>query len=264
MKSPDCPDISTPPALRSLHMSELPVTRPESNRRAIVDGVRSAFICVFLLLHSFFASGQQAADPGGAICGSVLDENGAPASHVYVIAMLQEMFGHTGGYPGTATDDAGHYCVADLSLGKYILSALDEKKGYPKRGLGFYTWSSPDPQVTLTAQEPQANLDWQIPFKAGFLRLHVSVDHPGVQAVPITFDLVVPSRPKLGYESVMTSLRTDPRDSLTILLPPGDDVFLTAMSPGYRHWPENERGELLNLRPGETRDITISLVTISH
>lgn len=216
--------------------------------------------CVFLLLAASFAYGQQATNSTGSICGSVLDETGAPASHVQVLAILQDPAGH--GLPGSITDETGHYCVDGLRLGKYVMSAADEKKGYPMRS-DFYTWPAPEPQVTLTAQDPQANLDWQIPFKAGFLKIHVSVDHPDIQTVPITFDLIVRSRPKVRYTSVMTSLHTDSKGSFTVLLPPGEDVLLTAMSPGYRHWPNDDRGELLNLRSGETQDITISLETIT-
>jgi len=89
------------------------------------------------------------------------------------------------------------------------------------------------------------------------------VDQPDVQSVPITLDLVVRSQPKLRNTMVLTSIGTDPRDSFTALLPPNEDVFLRVMSPGYRHWPEDERGMLLNLRAGETKDVTLSLTTVT-
>lgn len=221
--------------------------------------VKRACTCAFLLISASIACAQANAGITGSICGSVSDETGAPASHVYVIAMRQDPRGHTGGYPGTLTDETGHYCIDRLDFGKYVLSAADQKRGYPILGPQFYTKDYPETQATLSVQNPEARVDWQIPFKAGFLRLHVSVNHSGVETVPITFDLVVRSRPKFGFQSVMTSLKTDPRSSITILLPPNEDVLLTAMSPGYRHWPDQEIGQLLNLRPGETKDVTISL-----
>lgn len=229
----------------------------------MINVVRRTCSCVFLLLVASFACAQETTGLTGLICGSVLDENSAPASHVYVIAMSQGPSGHSGGYPGTFTDETGRYCVDGFGLGKYVMSTADEKKGYPIMGPQFYTEDSPGPQVTLTAQNPEARVDWQIPFKAGFLRLQVSLNHPGVESIPITFDLVVRSRPKVGTYSVMTSLKTGPKASITILLPPHEDVMLTVMAPGYRRWPDDERGQLLNLRPGETENVTIPLVEIA-
>ena len=248
-------------------MSELPVTRPASRPHATFDGVRSACTCVILLLAACFAPGQQPSETTGSVCGSVSDENGAPASHVRVVAapdMSDYPGGGSFGLLGSDTDETGHYCVDHLGPGKYIMSAYDEKKGYPIRLMsGFYTWDSPAPKVTITAYNPDAHLDWRIPFKAGFLRLHVSVDRSDAKTIPVRFSLVVPSRPKVGLYSADWTLKTDQTDSFTVLLPPGEDVSLTATAPGYRRWPDNDRGELLNLRSGETKDITIPLTTIT-
>lgn len=227
--------------------------------------MRSAFTCVVLLLAASFAPGQQPAEITGSVCGSVLDENGAPASHVRVVAapdMSDYPGGGSFGLSGSDTDETGRYCVNHLRPGKYIMSAYDEKKGYPIRLMsGFYRWDSPAPKVTLTAYNRDAHLDWRIPFKAGFLRLHVSVDRSDAKTVPVNISLVVPSRPKVGIRNY--SLSTEQTDSITVLLPPGEDVVLTVAAPGYRRWPDNETGELLNLRSGETKDLAIALTTIT-
>lgn len=196
----------------------------------------------------------------GAICGSVFNENGTPASAVRVVAMIQGSGGHSGGYPWAYTDASGHYCFNGLAFGLYVFSADDEKKGYPQRGPAFYTWSSPAPEAALTAMHPHAALDWQIPFKAAFLRIHVSADQLTAQVTPIAFDLVVLSRPKLGIDSLVKPLQMAAEGPTTVLLPPGEEVALTATSPGYRQWP-GPGEEHLNLRSGETKDITIRLAT---
>lgn len=239
------------------------MTRTESTRHATFDGVRSAFTCVILLLAAALALGQQPIDTTGSICGSVLDENGAPASHVRVVAIQWSPGGHSGGFPGTETSETGHYCIDHLRLGDYEMSAFDNKKGYPQWGIQFYTWDSPAPKVTLTAYDPDAHLDWRIPFKAGFLKLQVFVDHSDDKTVPIRVAVVVPSRPKVGIEVSEWPLRKGQPGSFTVLLPPGEDVLLTATAPGYRRWPDDERGELLNLRSGETKDITIPLTAVT-
>lgn len=194
----------------------------------------------------------------GAICGSVFNENGTPASDVRVVAMIQSPGGHSGGYPWRYTDASGHYCFDGLAFGLYVLSADDERKGYPQRGPAFYTWSSPAPRIALTATHPHAALDWQIPFKAAFLRIHVSPGQLTDQATPIAFDLVVLSRPKLGINSLVRPLQMAAEGPTTVLLPPGEDVALTATSPGYRQRPGSGE-EHLNLHSGETKDITIRL-----
>ena len=153
--------------------------------------------------------------------------------------------------------------MSDLRLGDYEMSAFDDKQGYPLWRLGFYTWDSPAPQVRLTPYNPDAHLDWRIPFKAGFLRLHVSLDRSDVKSVPISILLVVPSRPKVGIHGADRSLGSGQTTSFTVLLPPGEDVLLTATAPNYRRWPDDDTGELLNLRSGETKDLTISLTPVT-
>lgn len=240
--------------------------RPPFTSPAMLILVRRACICVLLLLAASFAYAQETTGVTGSICGLVSDETGVPASHVHVIAFKQDRRGHSGGFPTSFTDETGHYCIGHLTLGKYVMSVFDEKKGYPHLPLGsqFYAKDYVAPQATLSAENPEARVDWKIPFKAGFLRLHVSISHLGVETVPITFDLVVRSRPKFGIDSVMTSLKTDPRSSITILLPPNEDVLLTATVPGYKRWPDQQKGKLLNLSPGKTEDVTIHLVPINY
>lgn len=214
------------------------------------------FACWVIAVSS--ALGQLPSNVSGSICGSVIDENGAPAAHVRVTAMILSPAGHTGGWPVSLTDEVGHYCVMGLELGPYIMSADDKAKGYPQRGDEFFSWSSPDPQVLLTSKNPNVRSDWQIPFKAGFLRFHVTSAETGDAISLVTFKLVVRSRPKLGFETVTIPADTDHR-VITLLVPPDEDVLLTVASPGHQSWP-HDGSRIVNVPSGATQDLVIPML----
>lgn len=216
--------------------------------------MRAVFTFASWVLAVSSAFGQLPSNATGSICGLVVDENGAPAAHVRVTAMILSPAGHTGGYPVSQTDEAGHYCIQRLELGLYIMSADDKAKGYPQRGTGFFSWSAPDPEVLLTSQNPSVRSDWQIPFKAGFLKL----DLTSVQAESIdliTFKFVVRSRPKLGLETVTIPVDTEHK-VITLLVPPDEDVLLTVASPGHQNWPD-DGARLVNVPEGATQNLVI-------
>jgi hypothetical protein len=204
------------------------------------------------------AFAQSSVDGIGSICGRVLDEKGTPASNIHVIAMVMSPSGHSGGYPGAPTDASGHYCIEGLQLGEYVLTADDEGLGYPQRGSSFYSWHTPDPRATLTAQVLMAHLDWQVPFRAGFLRLHLPAAHTANDRVPMKFELVVRSRPRLGLMSVTTFPEMEKSKVITELLPPDEDVLLTVTSPDHLRWPDDgSEGRLLHLHSGEMQELAI-------
>lgn len=216
------------------------------------------FASCILAVSSTFA--QPSRDAIGSICGSVLDEKGVPASHVHIAAMNVSLGGHANGFPGSQTDESGQYCIRQLQVGEYILSADDRPKGYPPLWDSFFSWRTPDSVVLLTSQSPRVRLDWKIPFKAGFLRLDVPGSRTGSESSPITFRLVVRSRPQLGMTSLTISGQMEER-VITFLLPPDEDVLLTVSSPGHQSWPEDgSDGMLLRLGSGATENRTIPLL----
>lgn len=218
--------------------------------------MRNTIICTCLLLVASFAHSQPSGPENGKICGIVLDESGDPASNVRVIAMLLWPGGHSGGYPGTHTDKSGRYCIDGLPLGSYILSGDDEGLGYPMQGDSFFSWPSPAPQVTLTSEKPNANFDWKIPFRAGFLYLRLPAsDSAGVS---ITAKLVVRSRPSLGRMSITTVSEMGKSKQVTILLPSQEDVLLSVSASGYESWPgDNGETKVLKVLPGAIVDIVV-------
>jgi TonB family protein len=227
--------------------------------------VRHAIIGVFLLVAATNAICQPTGSDKGQICGIVFNENGDPASNVYVVAMLQSPGGHTGGYPSTYADESGHYCIGGLPLGRYTLSGDDEGLGYPMRGLSFYSWHSPAPHVALIPAKSDANLDWKLPFRAGFLYLHIPAVHSAQEMVPIAVELIVRARPKLGRISDVTSPKMGKSDEIKFLLPPQEDVLLRVTAADHQSQADGGcRGMLLNVPPGAIEHVSIaSLVRCS-
>ncbi len=132
------------------------------------------------------------------------------------------------------------------------MSANDPEKGYPEMGSGFYSKISPKPIHHTGTVASQA--DWRIPYKAGFLKIHLTDARSGRLIDGMRFDLVVRSRPKGGRRSGSWTSTT------AFLLPPNEDVYFTVSAPGYRRWPEDgPKGRLLNLLPGATENLFIAL-----
>jgi hypothetical protein len=102
-----------------------------------------------LLFATSLAHGQPDA-PMGSICGTVQNENGASASLVRIVAIYQGS--HTGLHPSGKTDSTGHYCIDNLDLGNYVMSADDPEKGYPEMGSIFYSWKRPNPEVHIAIE----------------------------------------------------------------------------------------------------------------
>ena len=216
--------------------------------------MRNATAFLLLTLTGCATFGQSAETVRGSICGVVLDENGLPASHVRVAAI--EDAHQSGGYPSSFTDQSGRYCIHKLKLGEYVLSADDQAKGYPHRGPLFFSWQTPDPKVELNLQNPDARADWQIPFKAGFVKIQIPEMQSGSQSDRVSFLFQVPSRPRGGTMGVGPPIPTG--RLLSFLLPPDEDVLLKVTCADGSQWPDNSgEGKLLYVSSGDTENITL-------
>lgn len=217
------------------------------------NGIR---LFVLLMSTACVMSGQQTETIMGSICGSVLDENGSPASHVRVVAILKNH--QSGGYPSTFTDQSGSYCISKLPLGGYVMSAWDDDKGYPHRGPLFYSWQTPDPQVELSSLNPDAHVDWQIPFKAGFVKIQIPEVQGGDVSEPIHIRFQVRSRPQAGFIGAGPPIPAG--RILTFLLPPDEVVLLTVTCTDGQKWPDDSgEGNYLYVSSGATENITLPL-----
>jgi hypothetical protein len=190
-------------------------------------------------------------------CGMVQDENGAPASFVKVVAMYVGPGGHSGSNPMSKTDQSGHYCVPNLAIGDYVMSADDPEKGYPQMETLFYSSHSLNAKISVTSQTLEGHADWQIPYKAGFLTVHLMDARTGKQIIPMFFNLVVRSRRDVGF------MRGSSPSTMALLVPPNEDIDFTVSAPGYRELPgDGTQGRLVNLLPGTTQDFAIALQPI--
>ena len=213
------------------------------------------YVSLCFFLPPFVACGQSPTQPTGSICGTVLDENGTPAASVRVVAIY--VGAHSGMYPMGQTDKLGHYCVANVMYGDYVMSADDPEKGYPRMGSIFYGSSSPK-EVSITYQNLQGHADWQIPYKAGFIKVHLTDARTGKQIIPMFFNLALLSKPDLGY------MRGSCASTMPLLVPPNQDIYFTVSAPGYKEWPgDGTKGERFQVRSEVTADYAIALEPIN-
>jgi hypothetical protein len=150
-----------------------------------------------LIVLTVAMSGTAQTAETGSICGTVLDENGQPAPNVLVsatslVCCLQ---------PDSRSDDSGQYCLSHLRFGHYLLSADEEKLGYPNLRATFYS-AAPLSQrsetiAAISVKHPQTELTFRIPYKGGFLRIQPSDAATGKLISGMSFSLKVKSNPDL-------------------------------------------------------------------
>jgi hypothetical protein len=208
-------------------------------------------LTVFLLGWSI-ADKPQMPPQRGSICGYVQDENAQPAADTLLIAMY--VGAHSGPMPAVKTDSQGNYCVQNLSLGEYQISAHDEDKGYPDLSGLFFAKYAPERIVSLSPAAPNGHVDVHIPYKAAFLSLLVIDSETGKPLIRASAKLAVRTDPDHRWMS--TGMKPD----RSILIPPNEDVILNVTSPGYGTWPDDgSKGMLVNLLSGDRQTIKVLL-----
>jgi hypothetical protein len=214
--------------------------------------IRCSTSCLFLLLVGCSAFGQNTDFLFGSICGSVLNESGSTASKVKIVPFY--LGGHSGGEPFAITDENGHYCVTQLPFGDYFMTADDPDKGYPSMASGFFAAGVMRSQVNLSATNLNGQADWKIPYRAGFVKVHLVDAQSGKQIVPMFYDLRVQSRPEVGHMFGSGGSTTP------LLVPPNENVIVTIHAPGYLSEPDKApQKTVINLLPGETKELHIAL-----
>ena len=133
------------------------------------------------------------------------------------------------------------------------MSADDTEHGYPITARGGFFYSEPAPQqkVHITSVNLTGHADWQIPYKAGVVRVQLTDARTGKQITAMSFGLN-----RSGGVWIVSRPSTTP-----MLLPPNQDIYLFIVSAqGYQPWPgDGTKGVLLNLLPGTTKNIAIAL-----
>lgn len=152
-------------------------------------------VALFLVLG---ASSRLLAAQDGVICGTVLNEAGNPAASTIVVAMY--LSGpHTGPYDSVTTDSDGHYCVEHVRPGEYSMSADDPERGYPMLGNLFYALHAPEPRIKVPSGHSEQTANWQIPYKAGSLRVDATDKATGKPVLGTLIYLAVRGSEELRY-----------------------------------------------------------------
>lgn len=210
---------------------------------------------VYLVFGLALSSVAQIPDTG-SICGTVLDENGQPAKDILITAIY--LGAHSGIYPASRSDNSGHYCLVNVPYGENAPAADDPKHGYPNPQYGFYASEIAKKEAInvahLSAEHPQATIDFRIPYRAAFLTIHLIDAITGKPQSALFYKLRVKTDPQRRYMYGSQGV-TD-----ALLLPPNENVLLKVSAPGYREWPyDGSPGYVLNLLAGEHKTIDVAL-----
>lgn len=209
---------------------------------------------VFNLLAGVLLVGSVCAQDRGIVTGTVLDEHGSPVVKAKVLItekgtpfMHRVLQFHE-------TDADGHFRVAHVPWGTYIVTVGKEDAGYADTGLGLYC-SNAYPIVVLTEDSPTDDVTLRIGPKAGVLAVAPVTDQLNgkeIRSASITLrcignnDLFITTSTTVGH----------------LLVPPLTAVEVTISAPGYKSWPAPDQatteGRIL-LRPEQTQKLEVAL-----
>ncbi len=192
----------------------------------------------------------------GRISGQVVSQEGKPVANAQVTAALQ-----TGGPTVRVdrwgmTDDEGRFVIDHLAFGKYAMVAEKPSDGYPQRLLWGFYGPERSPIVMLTEASPSAEVDIELPPKAGNVI---------VMIVNAKAGLFIPAGVQISSRDGTYSLRTGVDENDTVQIPSGVDVDLTIEAAGYGDWSYSDThdGAPLNLKPDERVVLTIKLASLN-
>jgi hypothetical protein len=209
------------------------------------------------------APAQQPDDfaPSGVIYGTVVDQNGQPASGIGLRAHpLGGGFGTM--LPTTKTDIPGKYRFENLSSrGAYTVHADDEKAGYSEYATGLVREIPTGPgvyggiaQIILSPQQSKAEFNFRLPPKAGFLHIHLTNHRTGAPIAILDIKVTSQDEPdRFNFSEGCLSDRA-------ILLPPEKDLRVHISSAGFLEWDESVgAGKLIRMASGSSLDLDAQL-----
>lgn len=205
---------------------------------------------IVVLVLAVGAAGQ--AHPTHAfVYGKVFGLDGEPERNIGVTAVPLGV-ALAAVLPHTKTNDAGEYRVPAPWWGRYTVCAEDEQAGYSSFATGC---GGPHaPEVEITPEHPQAELNLTLPPKAGFLEIHLSNRQTGEKIPTMLVRLTSAENPdKLLYSTSRDSNKV-------ILLSPNKDLLLHITSRGFEEWDESAgNGEPIRLTSGERVKLDVQL-----
>jgi hypothetical protein len=143
--------------------------------------------------------------------------------------------------PTTRADINGKYRFDNLSSwGAYTVHADDEKAGYSEYSTGLVRDIPTGPgvygriaQIILSLQQPEAEFNFRLPPKAGFLHIHLTSRSTGAPIAVLDIKVTSQDEPdRFNFSEGCLSDRV-------ILLPPDKDLRVHISSAGFLEWEES-------------------------
>jgi hypothetical protein len=214
---------------------------------------RRSWLLVLLLFSPVVAQRLQNR-PNGTIYGVVVAVNGEPARNLRLIArsLLATGGGHSGDFPHTRTNQAGEYRFQKLPLASYIVYADDEAAGYSRVSTGQPGGSVSEAEIT--ADHPEAEFDFTLPPKAGFIRIYLTNRKTRAPISDMTVSVLPPDKPDSGL-FILTG-----DSAQLILVPPDRNLLLHVTAEGFREWDESiGTGRPVNVPSGRRLVLDVQL-----
>lgn len=160
----------------------------------------------------------------GAIYGVLVDENNQPAKGIGV-TVAPSGLGLGGRLPGVITDQNGHYRIGNLSgWGKYTVYPEDWGAGY-----SIFV-NSEFHEATISPEHPEAELNFRLPPRAGFLDFHLTNRKTGKQIGDLEVKMLLAADPPV-FLSATSQPSTTP-----VLVVPDKGLLIHVTANGFKEW----------------------------
>ena len=156
--------------------------------------------------------------------------------------------------PRTSTNEKGEYRFQNVPWwGRYTIYAEDEDKGYSSFSTGPSGDTNP-PEVAITPEHREAELNVQLPPRAGFVQIRLTNRRTGDGILAMRVVLMPLEKPDSPL------FRMSCYSNHVVLVPPDKNLLLHVTSDGFREWDESvEGGKPLNLPSGTRLTLSVQL-----
>ena len=216
--------------------------------------MKTIFVFVGLvLLATGLGAKHEEPRPNGVIYGTVIGPDGQPAkaigltAHPLGVALAAVL-------PRTGTNEKGEYRFQNVPWwGRYTVYAEDEDKGYSSFSTGPSGDTNP-PEVAITPEHREAELNVQLPPRAGFVQIRLTNRRTGDAISAMRIVLMPLEKPDSPL------FRMSCYSNHVVLVPPDKNLLLHVTSDGFREWDESvEGGKPLNLPSGTRLTLSVQL-----
>jgi len=209
---------------------------------------------IFRILSCLLLAGLAWAQGSGVITGTVLDENGSPVAKARVHIGEKDVLVVHRLINFHDTDADGHFRIAHVPWGTYLVLAGKEDAGYPDTQGTFYSGGG-TPTVVISEASPVADVTLNLGPKAGVLELEPVTDAiTGKEIRSAAIRLKRAENPDLFIYTSATQRR--------LLIPAFTEVLIAITAGGYKPWPGPDRAATegrIFLNPEEVQKLQVTL-----